>query len=98
MYPAGFDIRDWLDNDDGSYTDDCVEIIKTFYSSVEDYEQAAENADVGYQYLAEMIFEETAYEELDYRIIEGDEDAAYHELKHRLYILEPLSMKGETDE
>lgn len=60
--------------------------------------QAAENADVGYQYLAEMIFEETAYEELDYRIIEGDEDAAYHELKHRLYILEPLSMKGETDE
>ena len=92
------DIRDWLDNDDGSYTDDCVEIIKTFYSSVEDYEQAAENADVGYQYLAEMIFEETAYEELDYRIIEGDEDAAYHELKHRLYILEPLSMKGETDE
>lgn len=92
------DIRDWLDNDDGSYTDDCVEIIKTVYSSVEDYEQAAENAGEGYQYLAEMIFEETAYEELDYRIIEGDENAAYHELKHRLYMLEPLSMKGETDE
>lgn len=92
------DIREWLDNDDGSYTDDCVEIIKTFYSSIEDYEQAAENAGEGYQYLAEMIFEEIAYEELDYRIIEGDEDAAYHELKHRLYILEPLSMKGETDE
>lgn len=92
------DVRDWLDNDNGNYTEDCVEIIKTFYSSVEDYEQAAENAGEGYQYLAEMIFEETAYEELDYRIIEGDEDAAYHELKHRLYILEPLSMKGETDE
>lgn len=92
------DVRDWLDNDNGNYTEDCVEIIKTFYSSVEDYEQAAENAGEGYQYLAEMIFEETAYEELDYRIIEGDEDAAYHELKHRHYILEPLSMKGETDE
>lgn len=92
------DIRDWLNNDDGNYTEDCVEIIKTFYSSIEDYEQAAENAGEGYQYLAEMIFEETAYEELDYRIIEGDEDAAYHELKHRLYMLEPLSMKGETDE
>lgn len=82
------DVRDWLDNDNGNYTEDCVEIN----------EQAAENAGEGYQYLAEMIFEETAYEELDYRIIEGDEDAAYHELKHRLYILEPLSMKGETDE
>ncbi len=91
-------IRDWLNNDDGSYTEDCVEIIKTFYNSIEDYEQAAENAGEGYQYLAEMIFEETAYEELDYRIIEGDEDAAYLELKHRLYMLEPLSMKGETDE
>lgn len=92
------DIRDWLDNDDGSYTEDCVEIIKAFYSSIEDYEQAAENADVGYQYLAEMIFEETAYDELDYRIIEGDEDAADRELKHRLHMLEPLSMKGEADE
>lgn len=92
------DVRDWLNNDDGSYTEDCVEIIKTFYNSIEDYEQAAENAGEGYQYLAEMIFEETAYEELDYRIIEGDEDAAYHELKHRLYILESLSMKGEADE
>lgn len=90
-------IRDWLD-DDGSYADDCVEIIKAFYSSIEAYEQAAENADVGYQYLAEMIFEETAYDELDYRIIEGDEDAADRELKHRLYMLEPLSMKGEADE
>lgn len=92
------DVRDWLDNDDGSYTDDCVEIIKAFYSSIEDYEQAAKNADVGYQYLAEMIFEETAYDELDYRIIEGDEDAADRELKHRLYTLEPLSMKGEAGE
>lgn len=38
------------------------------------------------------------YMSLQRRVIEGDEDAAYHELKHRLYILEPLSMKGETDE
>ena len=91
------DIRDWLD-DDGSYADDCVEIIKAFHSSIEAYEQAAKNADVGYQYLAEMIFEETAYDRLDYRIIEGDEDAANRELKHRLYMLEPLSMKGEADE
>lgn len=91
-------IRDWLNSDDGSYTDDCVEIIKAFHSSIEAYEQAAKNADVGYQYLAEMIFEETAYDGLDYRIIEGDEDAADRELKHRLYMLEPLSMKGEADE
>lgn len=103
---------DWIQTDDLQYIRQVEEYVyelaearyigpadkDSYLSSVEDYEQAAENAGEGYQYLAEMIFEETAYEELDYRIIEGDEDAAYHELKHRLYILEPLSMKGETDE
>lgn len=57
-------IKDWL-NDDGFYDEECVKIIKAYYSSVPDFEKAYENRNMREQVLAEMLFEETGYDLTD---------------------------------
>ena len=57
-------IANWLDSD-GNYDSDCVEIIKTYYDSAENFEEMWSDMDTRELVLAEMIFEETPYDRTD---------------------------------
>lgn len=69
-------LRDWLD-DNGNYDDSCKEIIKAFYGNIEDFKEAYTDETVRKQVLAEMLFEETPYFELSWKMVAEDkiEDA-----------------------
>lgn len=69
------DLDDYLNN--GTYSNECVNIIKTYYSTVENFESNYTDYELRNQILAEMLFEETAYYELDYILVpEGEEESA----------------------
>lgn len=53
-------IKNWLDSD-GNYDSDCVEIINTYYSSIDDFHKKWADLNMREQVLAEMIFEEVPY-------------------------------------
>ena len=57
-------IANWLDSD-GNYDSDCVEIIKVYYGSVDEFKEKWINSDMREQVLAEIIFEETPYDRTD---------------------------------
>lgn len=65
----------WLVDD--KYDDDCISIIESYYSSVQEFEYSYPEKEDRDQILAEMIFEQTAYDELDWEIVEAgkEEDA-----------------------
>lgn len=54
------DIKDCF-NKDGSYTDECKEIINFYYENEQAFDNAYPNEEFREQVLAEMIFEETPY-------------------------------------
>lgn len=54
------DIKDYF-NKDGSYTDECKEIISFYYGNEQNFNNAYLNEEFREQVLAEMIFEETPY-------------------------------------
>lgn len=53
-------IKNWLDSD-GNYDSDCVEVIKAYYESVDDFHKRWADLDMREHVLAEMIFEEMPY-------------------------------------
>lgn len=65
-------IYDYM-NADGSYDEDGIEIIKTYYDKVEDFNY--EDKDFKNQVFAEMVFEETSYSDCDnFRMLTASED------------------------
>lgn len=54
------DIKDYF-NKDGSYTDDCKNIVNAYYESEQNFNNTYLNKEYREQVLAEMIFEETPY-------------------------------------
>lgn len=57
---AVIDLDDYI-NSDGTYTDDCIDTIKAYYGSVEEFHDSYLDEDTRKQILAEMIFEELPY-------------------------------------
>ena len=68
-------IANWL-HSDGEYDADCVDIVKMYYDSVEEFESDYRDKDEREQILAEMIFENMEMCEMrDYELFKKLEDA-----------------------
>lgn len=65
-------VCDYFD-DDNSYNSYCTNVINSYYKSVENFENNYKDKETREQILAEMLFEETFYFELSYRIVSGDD-------------------------
>lgn len=65
-------VCDYFD-DDNNYNSYCTNVINSYYESVENFESIYKDKETREQILAEMLFEETFYFELSYRIVSGDD-------------------------